>query len=37
MGFDGYISKPIEERALITAMGQVLSLPTEEERLQATG
>ena len=37
MGFDGYISKPIEERALITAMGQVLSLPAEEEKLQATG
>ncbi|RIJ15046.1 response regulator [Henriciella mobilis] len=26
MGFDGYVSKPIDERGLISAMGQVLSL-----------
>ncbi len=31
MGFDGYVSKPIDERTLISAMGQVISLPAEDE------
>ena len=35
MGFDGYVSKPIDERSLVTAMGQVLSIQTSDERLQA--
>ena len=29
MGFDGYVSKPIEERALMTAVGQVLSVSAD--------
>jgi CheY-like chemotaxis protein len=35
MGFDGYVSKPIDERGLISAMGQVLSLgkPAELDRV----
>ncbi|MEQ8557015.1 MAG: ATP-binding protein [Henriciella sp.] len=37
MGFDGYVSKPIEERALITAIGQVLSLSAENEPVRAAG
>ncbi|RIJ25979.1 response regulator [Henriciella barbarensis] len=35
MGFDGYVSKPIDERSLISAMGQVLSVQSSNERLQA--
>lgn len=36
-GFDGYVAKPIDERSLITAIGQVLSVPTEfdERRISA--
>ncbi|MEZ5997684.1 MAG: ATP-binding protein, partial [Hyphomonas sp.] len=30
-GFDGYISKPIDERSMVTVIGQVLSLPLEVE------
>ncbi|WP_300376588.1 ATP-binding protein [Henriciella sp.] len=36
MGFDGYVSKPIEERELISTMGQVLSVTSDEE-VRATG
>lgn len=35
MGFDGYVSKPIDERTLISAMGQVLSMPGDTDSLQA--
>ncbi|WP_018146688.1 PAS domain-containing hybrid sensor histidine kinase/response regulator [Henriciella marina] len=35
MGFDGYVSKPIDERSLISAMGQVLSIQTSDARLRA--
>ena len=28
-GFDGYVSKPIDERSLVTAITQTLSLPPE--------
>lgn len=31
-GFDGYVSKPIDERSLVTAITQILSLPDEETR-----
>ena len=31
-GFDGYVSKPIDERSLVTAITQILSLPDEESR-----
>jgi len=36
-GFGGYVSKPIDERSLITAIAQTLSLPPEtvQTRLQA--
>ena len=36
-GFDGYVAKPIDERSLVTVIGQVLSIPTgyEERRLRA--
>jgi len=36
-GFDGYVAKPIDERSLVTVIGQVLSVPTgyEERRLRA--
>ena len=36
-GFDGYVAKPIDERSLITVIGQVLSIPTEmeERRIRA--
>lgn len=37
MGFDGYVSKPIDERTLISAMSQVLSIQASESRMQATG
>jgi hypothetical protein len=30
-GFDGYVSKPIEERTLVTAITQILALPFETE------
>lgn len=30
-GFDGYVSKPIEERSLVTAITQILALPFESE------
>ena len=37
-GFDGYVSKPIEERTMITVISQVLSVPAEEtEALLAAG
>ena len=36
VGFNGYVSKPIDERALVTAMGQVLSVTTEA-RVRAAG
>ena len=35
-GFDDYISKPIDERALITALSRILGLP-EEARQKAAG
>jgi hypothetical protein len=37
-GFDGYVSKPIDERSLVTAITQTLSLPDEVTRtmLQAS-
>ncbi|WP_291201789.1 ATP-binding protein [Hyphomonas sp.] len=31
-GFDGYVSKPIDERSLVTAITQILSLPDEQVR-----
>jgi PAS domain S-box-containing protein len=31
-GFDGYVSKPIDERSLVTAITQTLSLPDEVTR-----
>ncbi len=31
-GFDGYVSKPIDERSLVTAITQILSLPDAETR-----
>ncbi len=31
-GFDGYVSKPIDERSLVTAITQTLSLPEEQTR-----
>ncbi len=31
-GFDGYVSKPIDERSLVTAITQTLSLPDEKTR-----
>ena len=31
-GFDGYVSKPIDERSLVTAITQTLSLPDEKSR-----
>ena len=31
-GFDGYVSKPIDERSLVTAITQILSLPDEKTR-----
>ncbi|HPF21910.1 MAG TPA: ATP-binding protein [Hyphomonas sp.] len=36
-GFDGYVAKPIDERSLVTVIGQVLSVPTEfeERRIRA--
>ncbi len=36
-GFDGYVAKPIDERSLVTVIGQVLSLPTDfgERRARA--
>ena len=36
-GFDGYVAKPIDERSLVSVIGQVLSVPTEfeERRLRA--
>ncbi len=36
-GFDGYVSKPIDERSLVTVIGQVLSIPTDfgERRARA--
>ena len=36
-GFDGYVAKPIDERSLVTVIGQVLSVPTEfgERRMSA--
>ncbi|MEZ5985111.1 MAG: ATP-binding protein [Hyphomonas sp.] len=36
-GFDGYVAKPIDERSLVTVIGQVLSIPTEfeERRIRA--
>ncbi|KCZ91068.1 sensory box sensor histidine kinase/response regulator [Hyphomonas jannaschiana VP2] len=36
-GFDGYVAKPIDERSLVTVIGQVLSIPTEfgERRARA--
>ncbi|MEZ5953142.1 MAG: ATP-binding protein [Hyphomonas sp.] len=36
-GFDGYISKPIDERSMVTVIGQVLSLPlvVEDRRRRA--
>ena len=35
MGFDGYVSKPIDERTLISAMSQVLSIQPETSRARA--
>ena len=37
MGFDGYVSKPIDERTLITAIGQTLSLTGEAELKRVAG
>jgi CheY-like chemotaxis protein len=34
-GFDGYVAKPIDERSLVTVIGQVLSIPTEFEERRA--
>ena len=36
-GFDGYVAKPIDERSLVTVIGQVLSVPTDfgERRARA--
>lgn len=36
-GFDGYVAKPIDERSLVTVIGQVLSVPMdiEERRIRA--
>jgi len=31
-GFDGYVSKPIDERSLVTAITQILSLPDQDTR-----
>ncbi|MBY9067244.1 response regulator [Hyphomonas sp. WL0036] len=37
-GFDGYVSKPIEERTMITVISQILSVPAEDtEALLAAG
>ena len=37
-GFDGYVSKPIDERTMITVISQILSVPAEEtEALLAAG
>lgn len=37
-GFDGYVSKPIEERTMITVISQILSVPSEDtEALLAAG
>jgi hypothetical protein len=37
-GFDGYVSKPIDERTMITAISQILSVPSEDtEALLAAG
>lgn len=37
-GFDGYVSKPIDERTMITAISKILSVPAEEtEALLAAG
>ena len=30
-GFNGYVSKPIDERSMITVIGQVLSVPVDVE------
>lgn len=35
MGFDGYVSKPIDERMLISAMSQVLAVQPNTDRAQA--
>ena len=37
MGFDGYVSKPIDERTLITSIGQVLSLSADTEPVRVAG
>ena len=31
-GFDGYVSRPVDERSLVTAIPQALSLPDEVSR-----
>ena len=35
-GFDGYVSKPIEERALITAINKILSLAEADDEWRFT-
>jgi CheY-like chemotaxis protein len=32
-GFDGYVSRPVDERSLVTAIPQTLSLPDEVSRM----
>ena len=37
MGFDGYVSKPIDERTLISVIGQVLSAQATSGQVRAAG